>query len=73
MQNGDEVGRFDPATKTWTIYPLPTKGVSPRSLEVIERDGQVEVGLPANDASKVIRLIARTQADVELLKKRFYR
>jgi virginiamycin B lyase len=73
MQNGDEVGRFDPATKTWTIYPLPTKGVSPRSLEVIERDGHVEVGLPVNDASKVIRLIARTQADVELLKKRFYR
>lgn len=71
LQNGDEIARFDPDTEKWTIYPLPTKGVSARSISVIERDGHVEVVVPANDAHKVIP-IARTEDDVAAPKARYY-
>ena len=71
IQNGDEVARFDPDTKAWTLYPLPTKGVSARSIMVVERAGRIEVVVPANDANKVIRLIPGTAADARALKERY--
>jgi sugar lactone lactonase YvrE len=72
LQNGDEVARFDPDTEKWTIYPLPTKGVSPRNLMLVEREGHIEILLPANDAHKVVRLLPRTAEDAAGLKKRYY-
>jgi virginiamycin B lyase len=72
MQNGNEVGRFDPNTEQWTIYPLPTRGVSPRNLMLVEREGRIEIMLPANDANKVVRLIPRTAEDVATMKKQLY-
>ena len=72
IQNGDDIAQFDPDTKRWTIYPLPTRGVSARSLMVVERAGRVEVVVPANDANKVIRLIPGTAADSAALR-RLYR
>lgn len=72
LQNGDEIGRFDPDTRAWTIYPLPTRGVSARSLVVVESNGRTEVVVPANDAQKVIRMIVRTPQDLKELKSKYY-
>jgi streptogramin lyase len=72
LQNGDEVARFDPDSAKWTIYSLPVKGISPRSLVVVERDGQTEVVIPANDANRVMRMIVRTEADVAELRRKHY-
>jgi streptogramin lyase len=72
LQNSDDIARFDPDTKKWTIYPLPTKGVSARSIVAVERpNGSIEVAVPANDASRVIKLIPGTAAEYEALKKRY--
>lgn len=68
LQNGDEVARFDPDTGKWTIYPLPTKGVSPRGLTVTDRNGKLEVMIPALAAHKVIKLMPGSAAAAAKLK-----
>jgi streptogramin lyase len=72
LQNGDEIARFDPATQRWTLYPLPTRGVSARSLDVVERAGHVEVIVPANDAMKAIRLVPRSASEAQAMRKQYY-
>jgi streptogramin lyase len=72
IQNGDEIARFDPDTQQWTIYPLPSKGISARSLSVVERNGRVEVVVPANDALKAVRMIIRTKEDISELRNTLY-
>jgi streptogramin lyase len=72
LQNGDEVARFDPNSNSWTLFPLPTRGVSARSLVVVERDGHEEIILPSNDAHKVVRLIPRTAAQAAAVVRRYY-
>jgi len=72
FQNGDEVGRYDPLTRQWTIYPLPTKGSSSRNLMVVEGSGQTEIIMAANDSNKVIRLIPRSAAAAAANRSRYY-
>ncbi len=72
LQNADEAIRFNPDTETWDIFPLPTRGVSSRSLMVVEREGHVEVVAAANDAAKVVRMIVRTADEVDELKRTYY-
>jgi hypothetical protein len=39
---------------------------------LVEREGRIEIMLPANDANKVVRLIPRTAEDVATMKKQLY-
>ena len=43
FQNGDEVGRYNPAAGQWTLYTWPTRGTAQRQNNVVERNGVLEV------------------------------
>jgi len=58
LRNADRVGKFDPTTKKWTVYQLPTLGTECRNISVDQTTG--DVWLASWTTSKVIRLRFRT-------------
>jgi streptogramin lyase len=56
---GDRVMRYDPATKTWTAFDLPTRGAEPRYISVHEADGRTQVVLPYFRARKIAVMTLR--------------
>ena len=60
LWGADRVMRYDPATKTWTAFDLPTRGAEPRYISVREADGQpVQVVLPYFRARKIAVMTLR--------------
>jgi streptogramin lyase len=66
--NSDAVAKFDPATETWTEYPLPTHGTEMRHIAIAERNGSVEVILSYFRAGKVARARFRTKEELQALR-----
>ncbi|MFL5095582.1 MAG: carboxypeptidase regulatory-like domain-containing protein [Xanthobacteraceae bacterium] len=64
----DRVARYDPASGTWTVFDLPTRGGEVRYVSVEERDGRTHVVLPYFRARKVAVMTLRTEADLAALK-----
>ena len=64
LRNSDRVGKFDPKTKTWTIFLLPTLGTEARHITVDRARG--EVWLPYSRTSKAARLQFRTAEDIRI-------
>lgn len=62
LRNSDRVGKFDPVTKQWTIYVLPTLGTEARHITVDKRTG--DVWLPYSRTSKAARLQFRSEAQM---------
>jgi streptogramin lyase len=59
LWGADRVMRYDPATKTWTAFDLPTRGAEPRYISVHEADGKTQVVLPYFRARKVAVMTLR--------------
>jgi hypothetical protein len=52
--------RYDPATKTWTAFDLPTRGAEPRYISVREAQGEpTQVVLPYFRARKIAVMTLR--------------
>jgi streptogramin lyase len=62
LRNADRVGKFDPETKKWTVYQLPTLGTECRNISVDLVTG--DVWLASWRTSKIIRLQFRTEQQV---------
>jgi streptogramin lyase len=60
MLNADALGRFDPITENFTFYPLPTRGVDSRHIDVDNNHQLPEIWLPYYAAPKVARIQFRT-------------
>jgi streptogramin lyase len=66
----DKVMRYDPESRTWTAFDLPTRGAEPRYVSLLERDGQdTKVVLPYFRARKVAVMTLRSQAEIDALKR----
>jgi len=60
LWGADRVMRYDPATKTWTAFDLPTRGAEPRYISVREADGEpTQVVLPYFRARKIAVMTLR--------------
>ena len=68
MLQSDRVARFDPKTKTWVEYQLPTRGGETRYVAVDNTKDRVEVWLPMPKASRMVRLQFRTEEETSALK-----
>ena len=65
---GDRVMRYDPETRAWTAFDLPTRGAEPRYVSLLERDGApTQVVLPYFRARKVAVMTLRSEADLKEL------
>ncbi len=60
LWGADRVMRYDPATRTWTAFDLPTRGAEPRYISVREADGEpTQVVLPYFRARKIAVMTLR--------------
>jgi streptogramin lyase len=64
MWSADRIMRYDPATKTWTSFDLPTRGSEARYISLLERDGAMEVVVPQFRTNKVAVMTFRSEADL---------
>ena len=64
----DQVLRYDPASKTWTTFDLPTRGGEVRYVSLLEQNGQMQVVLPYFRARKVAVMSFRSEADLAAVK-----
>ncbi len=69
LWGADRVMRYDPKSKTWTAFDLPTRGAEPRYISLLERPGQdMEVAIPYFRARKVAVMTLRSDAELAALK-----
>ncbi len=60
LWGADRVMRYDPATKTWTAFDLPTRGAEPRYISLREAPGEpTQVVLPYFRARKIAVMTLR--------------
>lgn len=65
LPNDDRVAKFDPETKQWTLYNLPSHGTNTRFITVDNRKDSVEVWAAGFMTSKVVRLQFRTKQQMQ--------
>jgi streptogramin lyase len=63
----DRVARYAPATDTWTVFDLPSRGGEVRYISLDERDGTTRVVLPYFRTRKVAVMTLRSEADLAAL------
>jgi streptogramin lyase len=68
FQNSDELGRFDQASKAWTLYSWPTRGMAQRQNHWLERDGVLQFVSSSGPSHRVGRMVIRSAAEVEALR-----
>ena len=61
LRNADRVGKFDPATKKWTVYKLPSLGGENRGIYADEYHKTGNVWVASFRGSKATRLQFRTE------------
>ena len=59
----DSLVKYDPESRSWTVYPFATHGCGPRHVSVDRERG--EVWVPCDQASKVMRFQFRTPEQIE--------
>ncbi len=64
----DQVGRFDPASKTWTLFDLPSRGGEVRYVSLLETSTGMQVTLPYFRDNKVAVMSFRSEADLAAAK-----
>ena len=68
LATDDRVAKFDPRTKQWTIFVLPSLGTDTRNIAVDDSRSPVEVWVPYFRTSKVARLQFRSQEQLDAVK-----
>jgi streptogramin lyase len=63
---GDSIVKFNPATRQWTVYMLPSHGCGPRHISFDDRRN--EAWLPCDQSSKVARFQFRTAEQIQVQK-----
>jgi len=64
----DAILRYDPASKEWTRFDLPTRGTEARYISLTEHTGALQVVVPYSRTSKVAVMSFRSEADLAKLK-----
>ena len=69
MQGSANVGKFNPKTQEWTLYPWATHGAATRHLSLYDRpDGKTEIVAALWGTPTSGRMIIRGQSDIDALK-----
>ena len=65
----DQVARYNPDTKKWTRFNLPTRGTETRYISLLERTGQpMQVVIPYSRIRKIAVMTVRSDAELAKLK-----
>src|SRR4029077_10344274 len=63
LANEDRLGKFNPFTEKFTLYPLPTRGTNSRFLVVDNRSETPTLWVPYTRAQKIAKVQFRTKTD----------
>jgi streptogramin lyase len=64
----DQIARYNPGSKTWTLFDLPTRGTEARYISLLEGKKGLQVVLPYYRANKIAVMSMRSEADVQAAK-----
>jgi streptogramin lyase len=62
----DQVARYNPASKNWTLFDLPTRGGEARYVSTLEQNGTLQVTLPYFRANKIAVLSFRSESEMKM-------
>ncbi len=68
LWTSDQIVRYDPASKQWTMFDLPVRGTEIRHISLLERDGKTKVIVPVYRASEMAVMTIRSEAELAALK-----
>ncbi len=60
----DQFGRYDPATRQWTVFDLPTRGTEARFISTLEDGNGLRVVVPYARANKIAVMTFRGEAEL---------
>jgi len=68
LWTNDQIFKYDPTAKKWTMFELPVRGTEMRHLSVDERSGVLKVSMPVYRTNQMGMMIMRTEEDIAKLK-----
>jgi streptogramin lyase len=68
LWSADQIYRYDPTAKTWTMFDLPRRGTEVRYISLDETGGQLKVVTPLYRTSQLSVMTIRSEADIDALK-----
>ncbi len=64
MWTNDQITRYDPAAKTWTLFDLPVRGTEIRHISLNEKDGVTQVIVPVYRTNQMGVMTLRSEAEL---------
>jgi streptogramin lyase len=68
LWTNDQIFKYEPDTKKWTMFELPVRGTEMRHLTVDERSGVLKVSMPVYRTNQMGVMTTRSDADIAKLK-----
>lgn len=64
----DQIFKYDPGAKQWTMFEMPVRGTESRDLVVDEAGGQLKIVMPVFRTNQMAVMTIRSDADIAKLK-----
>ena len=64
MWTNDQITRYDPAAKKWTLFDLPVRGTEIRHISLYEKDGVTKVIVPVYRTNQMGVMTLRSEAEL---------
>jgi len=68
LWTNDQIVKYDPSSKTWTLFETPVRGTEARHISVDERSGVTKVVVPTYRSHQMMVMTTRSEADIAALK-----
>ena len=68
LWTNDQIFKYNPTTKEWTMFPLPVRGTEMRHLTVDEHSGVLKVSMPVYRTNQMGVMQPRSEEDIAKLK-----
>jgi virginiamycin B lyase len=68
LWTNDQIFKYEPTTKKWTMFELPVRGTEMRHLTVDERSGVLKISMPVYRTNQMGVMTERSEADIAKLK-----
>jgi len=68
LWTNDQIFKYDPSSKQWTMFEMPVRGTEMRHLFVDERSGVTKISMPVYRTNQMGVMTMRSEADILKLK-----
>jgi virginiamycin B lyase len=64
---GDVIGKFDPKTEQWTVFPLPSLGIKSHGLTATTVGGRTTIGMGYLGLGRIAKMEVRSPQEIQAL------